>query len=137
MRHRVKKYDHQLKSCGQFSIAMATGFEPEAVAAELGWGALTVRQITNYLVRHGYSDGTVGGVSHRTSFEGVGILIIASKREGHAVAFCDGAFYDPNGAVFTGYEALRANYEEDGEQWHMASVIRAAPVKTREWAVGE
>lgn len=138
MRHLVKSKNHHIDACTQFSIAMAFELELEAVAKELGWGAVTTAGLREYLVRKGLSATGSSVYDAGAIKQGKGIAIIHGFLEGHAVAYNDGKIYDSNGRVFDSLESVLHYYTTHTDAtWTFYTLFQAEPIKYREWTVGK
>jgi hypothetical protein len=139
MRHIVKRFQRDMDACTQFSIAMVYDRDVAEVAAELGtWGAVTTRELREYLVRMGLS--ATGSSTQDVSViaKGKGMMNIHGGLEGHAMAYEDGIIYDPNGHTFDSvHDALQYYTFHTGRPWVLYAIFEATPIEYREWTVGK
>ncbi|MCA1800121.1 MAG: hypothetical protein LC650_02360 [Actinobacteria bacterium] len=122
--------------CGQCSMAMVLDVPVSDVVKLLPTINGTSAGQRNRVMAEYYSKPVieVRKVDNRKYIDlsGVGVIAISTTkgpRRGHAMAFKDGAIYDPGGRVFEGYRAMLDYYKE---AWGGARVRNVSYVEVAE-----
>lgn len=132
MEHLVKTWKGDDSMCGQLSLAMATGQAVGTIVNLAGThGVVAVSKLEDIAAKLGFS------AQPMKEARGKGIVILQnhSRTLGHAMAYEDGVFYDPDGGTFDNIEAVRKFF--GNHKWEITKILQMKPVFTREWEVGK